>query len=106
MKARFVSESIDFERGEDPIKALDVGKSRKVRRGDHINVDLQFESGGSPYNQFRDKIWPAIAEDDEKLDSMSGKRELTLRIISDEGYIASGTWIAYFDENKKQWVIE
>ena len=34
MKARFVSESIDFERGEDPIKALDVGKSRKVRRGD------------------------------------------------------------------------
>ena len=106
MKARFVYEGVDFERGKDATGALNIGKSRKVRSGDNLNVYFQFMSGGREYEPFRDKIYPAMAEDDEKYDDLYHMRELAIRIISDEGYLSVGTWIAYFNENTKLWVVE
>ena len=106
MKAKFVFENVNFEKGMDPVGAMNIGKNRKVRRGDILDVYFQFQSGDREYEPFRDKIFQATADDDEKYDDMAHMRELTIHIISDEGFLSVGTWIAYFNENTKMWVIE
>ena len=42
-RARKVSESLEFERGKDPHSALDVGKYRKVKKGDRVEVEYKGE---------------------------------------------------------------
>jgi hypothetical protein len=41
MKAKLVSESIRFERGSDPKETLDIGRNKKVRAGDEIEVSYK-----------------------------------------------------------------
>jgi hypothetical protein len=40
-RARSVKESVSFERGEDPKKGLNIGRDRKVKKGDKIPVNYK-----------------------------------------------------------------
>jgi hypothetical protein len=97
MKARFV-------RGQDPKDAMGIGKGRKIKAGDRLEVFFIFMSGNKEYEFHRDKMFDAIADQDEK-DPPSG-RELTVRIISDDEILGDGTWISYWHDELKEWVIE
>lgn len=44
MRAKFVNESIKFERGQDPKSAMDVGANRKVKKGDRVQVIYKDET--------------------------------------------------------------
>ncbi len=55
MRAKFVNESIRFERGQDPKGAMDIGANRKVRKGDRVQV------------QYKDEIMTVTALDDEDI---------------------------------------
>lgn len=43
MRAKFVNEDIRFERGADPKKLLDIGRNRKIRKGDRFEVTYNGE---------------------------------------------------------------
>ena len=55
MRAKFVNESIRFERGQDPKDAMDIGANRKVKKGDRVQV------------KYKDEIMTVTALDDEDI---------------------------------------
>ena len=57
MKAKLVSENLNFERGQEPYKAIGLGKHRMVKKDEPIEVNYQGR-----------EIMQCIALDDEEYD--------------------------------------
>ena len=43
MRAKFVNEEIRFERGKDPKEELNIGRDRKIQKGDRVEVEYKGE---------------------------------------------------------------
>jgi hypothetical protein len=69
-----VLESVNFERGKDPKKALNIGKDRKLKEGDKIKV----------YNAWESDYWDAVV-------TMADYKE-------DPGWTYGPSILAYFPE--------
>ena len=100
MKAQSVFENLDFERSGDPIKSMNIGRGRTIRRGDKFIANFKHES----QNYFPLGYVEVIAENDESM--ASRERIVTVRLPENEKYQSYlGSWLAGFDEKKGEWTI-
>jgi len=91
-------ENIEFERGLEPSKAMNIGKDRKIKEGDKFYADYQFNDRSKAYHILKG-MKEVIATENERV-MVPEVRTLILRIKELPGH----TWCAEFKEGK--WVIE
>jgi hypothetical protein len=85
-----LNESVNFERGQDPMKAMNIGKDRKIKEGD------KFEA----YDIKKRKMVKVEAYHDEEL--RSDEPGQSYRFVEIE--IDGRNWFATFDFNHNCWV--
>jgi hypothetical protein len=83
-----LEESLDFERGSDPKKSMNIGKHRKFKIGEKIQV----------YNSLYDDYWDAIVSD---IWDQEDGYTMTAEIPEIEGHYA-----IIFNEDFGEWMID
>ena len=95
-----IDESIDFERGLEPHEAMNIGRSRKIKKGDEFDVKL-IRLGKTP----KTRIVKATALQDEyllKWDEHYDERRVKV-LLSIHSGIAPKMWWLSFNEKKREW---
>jgi len=100
MKAKLIYENIDFERGFSPKKALNIGKSRVVKKGDRIEVMVfaDLNTRGAPKDNEVGIRKNVIAIIDEYVEDEYRSVDVKFNGVS-------GIWVADFNDETNDWEI-
>ncbi len=107
-KAMKIKESANFERGKDPKTAMEIGKARKVKAGDEVDVLFRFWNPHESENfeKYKDKVIPATAISDEVGAKLRSHRKVGVRFnIPGDELLSDGTWVAWFMDSENMWTI-
>ncbi len=107
MKARYVYESVNFKRGQDPKDAMNIGRFREIKKGEEFYAIFKFRRSNNSagyHNDVLHDLFGTTVTCIATIDERGHNGRSTEAIVEETGN--SNTWLVNWDDHRNEWIIK